>query len=193
MGCQVVLEGYRQRPAKVQGLVLICGSSGKIVSSFHDGPYLEMVLPKLLDLASKSPDMVRAIWSRLPVEMSVKIALKMGEVDPENVRAEDLAPYLEHVTQIDLPMFLRMVQAAGVHDAGDMLGSIEVPVLVVAGERDTFTPARLADAMQKKIPGSELLMVSRGSHVAPLEQPKLVGDAISKFLRERALHRPRSP
>jgi pimeloyl-ACP methyl ester carboxylesterase len=187
MGCQVILEGYRAHPENVRGLVLLCGSYGKITSTFHGGPILELVLPKLLDLVNRSPDVVRAIWTRLPVQMALSIALRMGEVDAENVRPEDLMPYLTHATSVDVPMFLRMVQAAGAHTAEDLLPDIKVPVLVVAGERDTFTPAYLAEAMAKKIPGSELLMIERGSHVAPIEQPKLVDERIARFFRERVL------
>jgi pimeloyl-ACP methyl ester carboxylesterase len=148
---------------------------------------LEKILPKLLDLVNKSPDLVRAVWSRLPVETAVKVALKMGEVDPEKVRAEDLMPYLTHVSSVDVPMFLRMVQAAGEHTALDLLPTIDVPALVIAGERDTFTPAYLAESMQKMIPGAELLMVQHGSHVAPLEQHELVDGRIAQFFRERIL------
>lgn len=187
MGCQVVLEGYRQKPENVRGLVLLCGSSGKITSTFHGGPILELILPKLEALVAKSPDLVRAVWSRLPIEMAVKVALKMGEVDPEKVHAEDLMPYLEHVTSVDVPMFLRMLKSAGEHSAEDLLPSIKVPVLIVAGERDTFTPSYLAEAMQKMIPGAELLVVPRGSHVAPLEQHELVDERIAQFFRERIL------
>jgi pimeloyl-ACP methyl ester carboxylesterase len=187
MGCQVVLENYRIQPENVRGLVLLCGSHGKITSTFHGGPILEIVLPKLLDLATKSPDLVRAVWSRMPAEMALKIAFKMGEVDAEKVQAEDLLPYLKHVAHVDVPLFLRTLQAAGEHSAEDMLGTIKVPTLVVAGERDNFTPARLAEAMQKAIPRSDFLMVERGSHVAPLEQPQLVDERIAQFLRERVL------
>ncbi len=187
MGCQVILEAYRAHPEKVRGLVLLCGSYGKITSTFHGGPILQMVLPKLLALADGSPDLVRAVWSRLPVEMALKIGLKMGEVDPEKVRPEDILPYLKHVTHVDVPMFLRMVQAAGEHTAEDLLPRLDVPVLIVAGERDTFTPAHLAEAMQRAIPGAELMVVERGSHVAPLEQPELVDARITAFLRDRVL------
>jgi len=187
MGCQVLLEGYRAHPRNVRGLVLLCGSYGKITSTFHGGPILQKILPKLLEIATGSPDLVRAVWSRLPVEMALKMALKMGEVDPDKVRPEDLMPYLTHVTHVDVPMFLRMVQAAGEHTAEDLLPTLDVPVLIVAGERDTFTPAHLAEAMQKMIPRSEILVVERGSHVAPLEQPKLVDDRIAQFFRERVL------
>jgi pimeloyl-ACP methyl ester carboxylesterase len=189
MGCQVLLECYRSHPANVRGLVLLCGSYGKVTSTFHGGPILEIILPKLLEWVTKSPDLVRALWSRLPVDAALKMALKMGEVDPDKVRPEDLMPYLTHMTQVDVPMFLRMVKNAGDHTAEDLLPKIEVPVLIIAGERDTFTPAYLAESMQKMIPHAELVMVERGSHVAPLEQPKLVDDRIVQFFRERVFTR----
>ncbi len=187
MGCQVSLEAYRRRPQGVRGLVLVCGSFGNVTSTFHGLPVLELVLPKLIDLVAKAPDVVRAVWSRLPPDLGLKIALKAGEIDPEHVHAEDMLPYLSHMTHVDFPMFLRMLRAAGEHTASDVLGTIDVPVLVVAGERDTFTPAFLARAMAEAIPKGELLMVPRGSHVAPIEQPELVNGKVAAFLRERVL------
>jgi len=187
MGCQVALEAYRQRPERVQAMVLLCGTFGNVTSTFHGVPLLDLILPRLLDMADKAPDLVRAIWSRLPPRLSLKVALKAGEIDPERVHAEDMLPYLLHMTHVDFPMFLRMLRAAGKHSAGDLLGRIEVPVLVVAGERDTFTPAFLAEAMAEAIPTGELLMVPRGTHVTPIEQPELVNARIKAFLRDRVL------
>jgi pimeloyl-ACP methyl ester carboxylesterase len=185
MGCQVALEGYRSRPENVRGLVLMCGSFGNVTSTFHNGPILQMLLPKLVDLAEKNPELVRAVWSRIPPEMALRVALRMGEVDPERTRPEDFMPYLRHMTHVDFPMFLRMVRAAGEHSAEDLLPKIRVPTLIVAGERDTFTPAYLAEAMQKAIPGAELLMLKGGSHVAPLEQHEVVREKLLAFLTER--------
>jgi pimeloyl-ACP methyl ester carboxylesterase len=187
MGCQVALETYRQRPHLVRGLVLLCGTFGNMTSTFHGVPLLDLILPKLLDLAQKAPDVVRAIWSRLPPRLSLAVALKAGEIDPDRVHPDDMLPYLSHMTHVDFPMFLRMLNAAGRHTAGDLLSQIEVPVLVIAGERDTFTPAFLAQAMAEAIPQGELLIVPRGSHVAPIEQPDLINARIETFLRERVL------
>jgi pimeloyl-ACP methyl ester carboxylesterase len=187
MGCQVALEAYRRRPEKVRGLVLLCGSFGNVTSTFHGIPVLELVLPKLLDLAQKAPDVVRAVWTRLPPLLALKVALRAGEIDPERVHPEDMLPYLSHMTHVDFPMFLRMLRAAGEHTAGDMLTHVEVPVLVVAGERDSFTPAFLATAMAEAMPRGELLMVPSGTHVTPIEQPELVNARIKTFLRERVL------
>jgi pimeloyl-ACP methyl ester carboxylesterase len=187
MGCQVALEAYRQRPEKVRGLVLLCGSFGNVTSTFQGIPLLELVLPKLVDLADKAPDVVRAVWSRLPAQLSLKLALKAGEIDPERVHPEDILPYLSHMTHVDFPMFLRMLRAAGEHTAGDILPHVDVPVLVVAGERDSFTPSFLATAMAETLPKGELLVVPGGTHVAPIEQPELVDARIIAFLRDRVL------
>jgi len=187
MGCQVALEAFRRRPDSVRAMVLLCGSFGNVTSTFHGIPVLELVLPKLLDLAQKAPDVVRAVWTRLPPQLALKIALRAGEIDPERVHAEDMIPYLSHMTHVDFPMFLRMLRAAGEHTAGDILTRVDVPVLVVAGERDSFTPAFLATAMAEALPRGELLVVPSGTHVAPIEQPELVNARIETFLRERVL------
>src|SRR6202008_3506891 len=97
---------------------------------------------------------------------ALKIALKAGEIDPENVHAEDMLPYLAHMTHVDFPMFLRMLRAAGEHTAEEWLSEVNVPVLVVAGEKDTFTPASLPQLMVDRIPNAEPLKVTGASHVA---------------------------
>jgi pimeloyl-ACP methyl ester carboxylesterase len=184
MGCQVLLENYRAHPDKVRGLVLVCGSFGKVTSTFHGIPILDVVLPKLLEIADKQPELVQALWSRIPPEVALKLALRAGELDPEKIHSEDILPYMQHMTHVYFPMFLRMVRAAGEHSAEDLLPNIKVPTLIVAGERDTFTPPFLAEEMAKKIPGAELLMLKKGSHVAPIEQPEVADPRIVAFVRD---------
>lgn len=186
MGTQVALEEWRRYPKNVKGLVLVCGSYGRITQSFRGGPIIDMILPKLLDIVDKQPDIVRAIWSRIPPDAALKAALLARDVDPSHVRREDMLPYLKHMTHVDFPMFLRMLRAAGEHTAEDWLAEVDIPVLVIAGEKDTFTPASLSEAMAERIPNAELLMVSGGSHVAPIEQPELVGARIRAFIERVA-------
>ena len=187
MGCQVALEEWRRHPKNVRGLVLMCGTFGKVTATFHGLPILEMVLPKLIDIALRAPSLVRALWSRVPPEMALKVALRAGEIDPDKVHPEDVMPYLHHMTHVDFPMFLRMLRAAGDHSASEYLGEIDVPTLVVAGERDSFTPAFLAQRMAESIPEAELMLVARGTHVTPIEQPEAVNERVASFLRDRVL------
>jgi pimeloyl-ACP methyl ester carboxylesterase len=187
MGCQVALEAYRQNPEGIRALVLICGSFGKVTETFHGVPVLQWVLPKLLDTVLRRPNIARAIWTRIPPDVSLKMALRWGEIDPERINPDDIMPYLRHMTHVDLPMFLRMLRAAGEHTAERLLPEVNVPVLVVAGERDSFTPSFLSERMAREMPQAELLTVERGTHAASIEQPELVDRRIAEFLRSRVL------
>ncbi len=186
MGTQVALETWHLFPERVRGLVLVCGSYGKVTHSFRGMPILDLLLPKVMDIVDKQPDLVRALWSRIPPEVALRAALLARDVDPENVRRDDLLPYLKHMTHVDFPMFLRMLRAAGDHSGEDYLAKVNVPVLIIAGEKDTFTPGSLSEHMAESIPGAELLTLKGGSHVAPIEQPELVRARVTSFLERVA-------
>lgn len=186
MGCQVSLEGFRVRRERVRGIVLVCGSYGRVTHTFKDTDLLAQLLPRLIERVEQHPEIARALWSRMPPEVALKMAFALGEVDAA-LNPLDLLPYMKHMVDIDLGMFLRMLRSAGEHTARDLLGQIDVPVLVIAGERDTFTPPRYAEEMAAVIPSAELLLVRGGTHVVPLEQRDLVRDRVTSFLRDRVL------
>lgn len=183
-GCQVALEAYRLRPEKVRGLVLLCGSSGRVTHTFKNSDVLANILPRLIATVDAHPHLARALWGNVPSEMAMRVAMLTGEIDAKAMNPRDLLPYLKHMVDIDLPMFLRMLQHAGEHSAAELLPSIEVPVLVVGSDRDSFTPIAASEQMAAAMPKGELLVVS-GTHVAPLEQRDLVGARIAEFLTQR--------
>ncbi len=185
MGTQVCLESYRQRPERVASLVLVCGSYGRITRTFHSTDALVHWLPAVIDLLERHPRVARAVWSRGPADLLAWGARLMGEVDPVRTRTEDLVPYFEHISTLDPVLFFKMLRAAGEHSAENLLSAIRAPALVVAAERDTFTPTRYAEQMARQIPGAELLMVPGGSHSAPIEQPDLIDRRVIEFLERR--------
>ncbi|APR83339.1 Beta-ketoadipate enol-lactone hydrolase [Minicystis rosea] len=187
MGCQVVLEHVRIRPEKIRGVVLVCGSSGRITHTFKGTNVMAQLLPGVIAKVEAFPEIARAIWSRVPPEIALQVALATGEVDKAAIRPEDLMPYMKHMVDIDVPMFLRMLHSAGEHSAADLLPQIAAHALVIAGDRDTFTPPRYAEEMAAAMPHSELLMVPGATHVVPLERKDLVAARVEKFLRERVL------
>jgi pimeloyl-ACP methyl ester carboxylesterase len=180
-GCQVALEAYRLRRDKVRGLVLICGASGRVTHTFKGTDALAQMLPGLIERVEAHPHLARALWGSIPAELSLKVATLSGEIDSRLMEPRDLLPYLEHMVDIDLPMFLKMLRAAGEHSAADLLPEIDIPVLVIAGDKDSFTPPKYAEEMAKALPKGELMMLS-ATHVAPLEQRSVVHDKIAEFL-----------
>lgn len=184
MGCQVVLEAMREHRHNVRGLVLVCGAPGRVTHTFKGTNMLAQVLPSLIERVDAHPGLFRALVGHVPADLAARAASFIGEVDGKSIDLRDLVPYMRHMVDIDLRMFLRMLRSAGEHSASDLLASLDVPALVVAGDRDTFTPPQYAEEMAATIPKGELLMVAGGTHVAPLERPALVGERVERFLLE---------
>ncbi len=185
MGVQIVLEAHRRAPERVAGLVLVCGAPGRVLDTFHDSALLGRVFP-----------FARAIFDRWPVaaaagfraivrsEVAMEYALAF-EVNRALVPREDLQSYFDDLAQVSAPVFVRLLESAAAHDASAHLPAIRVPTLVLAGERDGFTPMRLSVAMHEAIPGSELVVLPGGTHVGPVEHPALVARTVGAFLEER--------
>jgi pimeloyl-ACP methyl ester carboxylesterase len=182
MGVQVCLETYRRYPDRVAGLGLLCGSYGTPLRTFRSRKTLETVLPYLSFAVNLAPHAMSFWWKRLvPTQLAFSVAKKL-ELNADLIRIEDFMPYLEHIAGVDLPLFLSMLAHAGRHSAREILPAIDVPTLIVAGERDNFTPLNLSLEMNRLIPSSELLVVDGGSHTAPIERPQLVLETVGKFL-----------
>jgi pimeloyl-ACP methyl ester carboxylesterase len=185
MGVQVCLEAFRRHHDLVSGLVLICGAYGHPLRTFRGRKTLETALPWIAYGANRVPRLVRSIWKNLiPTRLAYTIATRV-EVNGELIQVADFMPYLEHIAQVDPALFLDMMGHMGRHSAKEVLSTIDVPSLVIAGGRDNMTPRWLSEEMAKEIPGSELLVVEDGSHTTPIERPQLVTDTVARFLRER--------
>ncbi len=60
-----------------------------------------------------------------------------------------------------------------------------LPTLVVVGSDDRITPPAEARAMAGAIPGAELVEVEGAGHLAPVERPDTVNEALQRFLDTR--------
>ena len=187
LGTQVALEAYRRRPEGIAALVLLCGSFGRVTYTFKGSEMLASVLPNLIEFATAHPIVTRAIWSSVPPKVAIAVARLTGDINLANVRLEDVEPYFEHVSIVDFELFLRMLRAAGEHSAEDILSQLRVPVLVVAGAKDSFTPAAVSEGMAQAIPGAELEVIASGTHLAPLEHHREIAARIAAFLSEHGL------
>lgn len=185
MGVQVALEHYRQNPAGVAALILMCGTFGRITTTFHGTDLLDQVLPSLIRVSSAYPKIARAVWGRVPAAIAFRVACAGRELDEERIQEEDFQRYWDHAALMNPDVFLRMLRYAGEHDARSFLPEVDVPTLVIAAEHDTFTPMSLAEEMAGAIPHAELEVIEHASHAAPVEQPERIADRIEDFLSSR--------
>ncbi|MFZ5481075.1 MAG: alpha/beta fold hydrolase [Myxococcota bacterium] len=188
MGCQVILEFNRRWPHRVRGLVPILGTAGKALETFYDNPdsprYFRLAARVIDRLGDRVHRIVRPV---LESPVSWAFARTFSLVDPYYASADDMLPYMRHLAQIDMRLFIRTVLATNEHDAWDTLPHIRVPVLIIAAERDVFTPMWLSRKMAATIPGADFLVLADASHAAIIEQPETIYRRLDRFLGERGV------
>ena len=62
------------------------------------------------------------------------------------------------------------------------LPNIECPALVLCGRQDQLTPLECSEEMAAAIPGANLVVVEECGHLATLERPQIVNNALRKWL-----------
>ncbi|MBU2408041.1 MAG: alpha/beta hydrolase [Gammaproteobacteria bacterium] len=79
--------------------------------------------------------------------------------------------------------FARQQQAAmNRADQRGLLEELRVPALVLCGREDQVTPVALSKEMAGLLPDAELVIVERSGHMATLEQPEAVVEAVVRWL-----------
>jgi len=76
----------------------------------------------------------------------------------------------------------------GMRDRADrtaLLRSIDVPALVVGGAEDALIPPEVMSAMASEIPGARRALIPGAGHLAPIEQPAKVNEALMELFEGR--------
>lgn len=63
-----------------------------------------------------------------------------------------------------------------------ILAGIQAPTIIVAGKEDALIPTSESVAMQEAIPGSQLILMEKIGHLAPIEDPEKFQKLLEEFL-----------
>lgn len=80
------------------------------------------------------------------------------------------------------PRGFRAMARASAEDVRDVLAAIDVPTLLVYGDRDVRAPLPVAEALHTAIRGSRLLVLPGAGHVCNVEAPDEFNAAVRHFL-----------
>ncbi len=186
MGCQVILEFTKQYPERVRALIPMFGTFAKPMDTFMDSPRarpLFELIKRLADFTGKNG--TRWLRPLYASPLALPVSRASGMIDRYYSNGRDLEMYLDHLNHMDTRVFLRMVELMADHDLTDFLPKIRVPTLVVAGEKDLFTPLHRSQMMARLIPNSELIVLPEASHAAIVEHPETINRRIDRFLAQR--------
>lgn len=187
MGTQVALESYRLMPKRITAIASITGPYTSAIHTIYNTTFAPKVFPAASFFLSKIPTLAMPVWRgvfRSPIPHP--IAVRLGILGPET-KDEDMAPYYEHMAEMDPQVMLKMAQAMHMHSAEDLLKRVKVPTLVIVGERDNFVPPWLGHVMASRIPNASLVTIAEGTHGTIVEFPRRVNKAVTEFFAAELL------
>lgn len=182
MGVQLSFEFFRARRQRMDGIVAINGTSGRPFDTVLSSRFIKYVIPTMLRVArAQAPLVSRATRAALAWEGAVPMLTRFGLVS-KDLDLETFGAIIEGFADMDFEIYMRLLEVLGDHDAGDVLPEVDVPVLIITGDRDLMTPSFTAERLHRGVRDSRLVVIEGGTHYTPVEYPRVVQDEIRAFL-----------
>lgn len=183
MGTQIQLEAYRWLLDRISAEVLVTGPFESPLRTFY-GRDFTTVFHAVRRVMEVSPRSFVLVWRALFL-INPKLTHEMAKLTRAlgpHAKFEDMRSYYRHMAYLDPLVILTMAESMRAHSAADLLPEIDVPTLIVIGDKDTFTPPAVGRRMHAEIPDSEMLFIEDAGHGAIIEKPDDINAAITDFL-----------
>jgi pimeloyl-ACP methyl ester carboxylesterase len=185
LGVQVALEIFRMAPQRVALLVLVSGGAQAAWGSSPDAGLIRRSYPRIFSALGHAPKLAtRALRAAARSPEAFTWARRIGLVGP-GLDADLFAEAARSFSELEVDALLATLHAMEQHDASDVLGEIDVPTLVIGGDRDPFTSRSALERLVNGIRGAEYLLLPGAGHFALLDHAQHVNLRIDKLLSER--------
>ena len=189
-GVQVALELWRAHRDDVRALVLVCGTAGHPLDRVSRSPLVRRFAADLVRGIAATPianPVLSFLRSKTGTRVACELAYLSGGAHRDTCPNEVLEQLFGHAGGLD-PAVMGAIMASYLeHTAWDVLPKIDVPTLIIAGDKDQLTPVETAERMRDAIPNGELVVFSGHTHLVQVENPHEVHAAIDDFFRRHRL------
>ncbi len=158
MGGAVALQLALDHPYSLKGMVLV-GTGAKLG-----------VLPVILKLLENDPEAffktidLAAFCSSTPAEIREMSSRSIRRCPPQ--------------------VTLKDFRACNRFDLRSRLKEIDIPALIVSGEKDRLTPLKYSEFLHQNLRSSRLVMIPDSGHMVMAEKPDLFNESLKAFLDE---------
>jgi pimeloyl-ACP methyl ester carboxylesterase len=186
VGSQIVLELYKQQPARCLALCTLFGPAEHALSTLAlpiPGPFIHAWLNH--GRGDISARLVQHT-ARLVTLPGGPTLLRATGLVGKHTASADVRQIIADLTRVHPWTGQQLTLSVQAHSAFDVLPGLQVPLLILSGDRDPFAlPARVGERMHQSAPGSEFVRIPDGTHTALLDHADLIADLIDDFLKRR--------
>ena len=163
------------------------GMIGQVFALKHPAMVQSLVL---CDTASRYPAAAAPVWEERiktvgaqGMEPMVAPTLERWFTAPFRARRRDLMARVgAMIRSTPASGYIGCCHAIPKINVTERLKEVRCPALVIVGEEDPGTPVEMSREIHAALPGAELAILSRASHLSNLEQPAEFNRALGGFL-----------
>ncbi|XGC80895.1 alpha/beta fold hydrolase [Bdellovibrio bacteriovorus] len=181
-GVPIILKLYDDRPELFHSMVLINGFAKNPIKGMFGLDVIEPFFYFVKAQYQKQPQVWNTMW-KMAVDnpMSIYLAALAGGFNLKVTHIKDIEVYMRGVARLNLEVFLNLFEVLMEYDGENVLEKINVPVLILSGEKDMVTPIRFQYHFKEKIKNSEFVLVPYGSHCTQLDFPDYTNLKMENF------------
>jgi len=182
MGVQVNFEFFRKRRERMAGIVAINGTYGNPFNTVMSSRVVRYVIPMMLRAVRSQAELVgKATRTVIAWDGLVATMKRFGMVS-KTLDVQAFRDVAEGFKEMDWNTYTTLLERLGEHNARDVLPEINVPTLIVTGDKDITTPPFTAEKIHRAVSDSRLVIVKGGTHYTPVEYPTIVCEELMDFL-----------
>ena len=166
MGGRVALELWRLAPARIAGLALLNTGASPCGAAEPESRGRLVRLARERGMAALAADWLPPMLAAPPARRPQVVARLVAMIERQT--AESFAAQQQAL--LERP------------DAEMLLPTIRVPTVLLSASEDAWSPPSQHETMRRAIAHSTLIVVADAGHMAPIEQPDAVAEALREWL-----------
>jgi pimeloyl-ACP methyl ester carboxylesterase len=184
-GVQILLRAYDMYPELFENLVFINGFASNPINGMFGTDVVSKFFEVFKEGYRNLPGTLSYLWkAAVNNPLAIPLSSLAGGFNLSLTNLKDIEVYARGVAAMDLDVFIALFDQMMKYDGSPVLNEIEVPTLIISGNKDGVTPTAYQEDMHRRIRGSQLLKVPYGSHCTQLDLPDYVNLRIERFLSE---------
>ena len=186
-GSRIALELATRYPERVRALVVVCGGSGHPFGRLLRHLEVASVLPTVAGIAKHFGASLQGPLRTLAARPELTGLIRQSGFVGPTADGPLLVELLRGIVACDLKTFFTTYELVAGDSAPQLARRVEAPALLVAGEKDQFTPLSLVREMYDAMSDATLKIYEKATHYLPIEYPARLSTDIRSFLHERGL------
>jgi 3-oxoadipate enol-lactonase len=167
MGGYVAMALYRRKPSLFRGLVLADTRATSDTAEARARRYKSAERAERDGSSAIAEDMIPVLLGPTTLQTRQEVVTRVRSIIQSNSAVA--------IARAQRAMAERL-------DSTELMQSVSVPALIIAGSEDGLTPPSEAEKLRDSIPGARFEALYAAGHLSNLEQPEHFSDAVERFV-----------